>query len=213
MAEPEEVPSARLLDLLSRFISRTDELLGYIAEAEKRREIRDQKILEALEIIAGKAPPEIVIPPATRELVETITREVARETITEIREVIREVIPKPTGALRHYASLTTTSSYQTVAKIKPHQGMKFKLTKIIVSCSEDVMFQLYWQKQDLGPETFVMAKLPFTDWYPYGYRTKEDKDLVGDGSAEIELKVKYPSGGTAATCYGELSGDEELVPP
>jgi len=211
MAEkkPEElvIPVARLLDLLSRFISRTDELLGYIAEMEKRREERDQKMLELLEVISGKAPPEI--PPATRELIETITREVATETITEIREVIKEVIPKPTGSQRHYDSKTTTANYVTVAKIKPTEGKKFKLTKITVSCSEDVMFKLKWAGEDLGPETYVMAKLPFADWFPYGYKTKDNKDLVGDGSNLIELQAKYPSGGTAATCYAELSGDEE----
>jgi len=213
MAEkkPEEVPSARLLDLLSRFISRTDEVLGYIAEMERSREIRDPKILEALEVIAGKAAPEVVIPPATRELIETITRQVVTATVTEIREVIKEVIPKPTGSLRDYGSKTTTADYVTIAKIKPSQGKRFKLTKIIVSCSEDVMFKLLWAGQDLGPETYVMAKLPYADWFPYGYKTKDNKELLGDGSDLIELQVKYPSGGSAATCYGELSGDEEEV--
>jgi len=209
MAKPEEVPSPRLLDLLSHFISRTDELLGYLAESEKRREIRDQKMLEALEAIAGKAPPEVVISPATRELVETITRQVVTETVTEIKEIVKEVIPKPQGSLRDYGSVTTTADYARVAKIKVSQGKKFKLTKILVSCSEDVMFKLTWAGQDLGPEVYVMAKLPFSDWFPYGYKTKDNKDLVGDGSQLIEIQVKYPSGGTAATCYGELSGDEE----
>ena len=211
------IPPEKVLDLLRGYLTRQDKLLEIIAEAERRRETRDQKILEVLQAIAGKppaapaAPPTIVLPPGTTELIERITREVTTQTISEIREVIREVIPKPIGAVRDYGSVTTTSSYVTVAKIKPRQGTKFKLTKIIVSCPEDVLCKLRWAGQDLGPEVYVMAKLPFTDWFPYGFKTKDGKDLTGDGSQLIELQVKYPSGGTAATCFGEISGDEEAA--
>jgi len=179
------IPSEKILDLLKNFLTRQDQLLEYIAKAEKSREARDQEILETLLKIASAlgVPIEVAL--------------------------FREVIPKPTGSIRDYGNVTTTTEYQTVAKIKPKADKKFKLTKIIVSCPEDVMYQLYWQGQALAPEIYVMAKIPIFDWYPYGYRTKDDKDLVGDGSAEIELKVKYPSGGTAATCNGEISGDEE----
>ena len=212
------IPPEKVLDLLRGYLTRQDKLLEIIAEAERRREVRDQKILEVLQAIAGKPPtapptielpPTIILPPGTTELIERITREVTTQTLTEIREVIKEVIPKPIGSIRDYASVTTTTSYQTVAKIKPRQGTIFKLTKIIVSCPEDILCKLRWAGQDLGPEVYVMAKLPFTDWFPYGFKTKDGKDLTGDGSQLIELQVKYPSGGTAAVCFGELSGDEE----
>jgi len=200
----EQPPSPRLLDLLSRFISHTDELLTYIGEMEKRREARDEKMLAALNAIAagmGIAPTVVVAP--------GVPAAPAPAAPAPAPVVSREVIALPAGALRNYSSVTTTTDYQTVAKIKPHQGMKFKIAKILVSCPEDVMAKLQWAGQDLGPEVYVMAKLPFTDWFGHGFRTKEDKDLEGDGSSEIQLQVKYPSGGTAATCHGEISGDEE----
>lgn len=211
--EAPEPPQPRLLDLLSRFITRTDELLGYLAEMEKRREARDERVLKALESLGGVraaavAVERVTVSPEVKDLITQIVN----MTVTTMEEVVREVIAKPTGKIRNYGSETTTDSYATVVKLKPKQGSIFKPTKMLVSCPEDVMCQLKWGGEELGPEIYVMAKLPFTDWFPYGFRTKQDKDLAGDGNQEFELTVKYPSGGTAATCHAEISGDEEPAP-
>jgi len=46
------IPSEKIFDKISQFLTRQDALLEYIAKAEKSRETRDQKILETLLAIA-----------------------------------------------------------------------------------------------------------------------------------------------------------------
>lgn len=183
---------------------------------EKRRETRDQQILGVLQIMAGITPTVVVVgapgaagAPGVAGAPGAAGLPGAPGLPGVPTPITGQVIPKPEGSVRNYGSVTTTASYVTVAKLKPKSGKKFKLTKIIASCPEDVMCKLRWMGDDLGPEIYVLAKLPFADWFPYGFRTKEDKDLLGDGTQLIELQVKYPTGGTAAVCFGELSGDEE----
>ena len=119
----------------------------------------------------------------------------------------RDVIAKPSGVKTVKGSVTTTSTYQDVGDCK-HVVTKnkvFKLTKISASCSEDVMVKIVFGTEDISIEYYIMAKLPFTDWLPEGW----NKDrLIGDGSKEIKIQAKYPTGGTSATVYSELSGEE-----
>jgi len=56
----------------------------------------------------------------------------------------------------------------------------------------------------MSVEYYVMGKLPFTDWFPWGWQPCE-----GDGAKKFELQVKYPSGGTAGTVHAEICGEEE----
>jgi len=56
------IPSEKILDKISQFLTRQDALLEYIAKAEKSRETRDEKILETLLAIAkalGAAVPGV----------------------------------------------------------------------------------------------------------------------------------------------------------
>jgi len=116
-----------------------------------------------------------------------------------------KVIPRPRGTTKAKGSVTTTDTYQTVTgcEIAVTKGKTFHLAKLTVSCSEDVMVKIRWDGSDISVEYYVMAKLPFTDWFPWDWHPCE-----GDGTKKIDVQAKYPSGGAAATVYCELAGEE-----
>lgn len=124
---------------------------------------------------------------------------------TEIR-----VIPEPTGPIVAQGSLAApTGSYTTVASYVPTKGKRFDLTKITVSCSQDIIVQLTWGGQAITIPYYIMAKLPFTDWFPLDYHAvTHSQYLQGDGNTKLELKAKIPSGGTAAQVDAEIVGEE-----
>ena len=66
------------------------------------------------------------------------------------------------------------------------------------------MFKLLWDEDDVSIEYYVMGKLPFTDWFSWGWQPCE-----GDGVKKFELQAKYPSGGTVGTVHAEICGEEE----
>lgn len=113
------------------------------------------------------------------------------------------VIPRPKGGVLEKGSVTTTGTYAELAARTVTNGKTFHPAKILVSCDEDVMFKLVWGGSDLGAEIYLARKLPYVDWFPWGYKT-----MAGDGSKKFQIMVKYPSGGSAGTCYGEISGEE-----
>lgn len=114
-----------------------------------------------------------------------------------------KVVPRPTGTVKNKGSATTTSDYQTVAQITVTKDKTFHPAKLTISCSEDVMVKIRWDGSDISIEYYVMGKLPFTDWYPWNWNPCE-----GDGTKKIDVQVKYPTGGAAATVFAELSGEE-----
>jgi hypothetical protein len=116
------------------------------------------------------------------------------------------VIPRPMGGSKDEGSVTTTANYQEVAAITPGKGYTLQLAKSLVSCDQDVMYKLQWNALDIGPEVLVAAKTPTPDWYPWGYEVME-----GDGALKLALLAKYPSGGSAGTCFGELVGEEYIT--
>lgn len=200
-----EAPEPRLFDLLTRFITRADELLGYIASMQKRRDERDEEMLKVLREISSSLllRPEPVPGLPGVPGVPGVAPTVAFPTLMQ-------VIAKPEGSIRDNGSIVSgsmTETYQTIAKLKPTEGLKFNLAKIVVSCSEDILAKVRWQSKDLTPEYYIVGKAPFVEWFPWGYRTKDNKDIIGDGS-ELELQVKLPSGGTAADCFAEIVGEE-----
>lgn len=118
-----------------------------------------------------------------------------------------DVYPRPKGTITEKGSVTTGSDYADVGDCK-HIVTKdkvFKLAKITVSCPEDVMVKVVFGEDDISIEYYVMAKLPFTDWFPAEWNKDE---LKGDGSKEIKIQAKHPSGGATATVFAELSGEE-----
>jgi len=116
-----------------------------------------------------------------------------------------EVIARPKGKTKAKGSVTTTDTYQTVTdcEIAVTANKTFHLAKLTISCSEDAMVKIRWDGTDISTEYYVMAKLPFTDWFPWDWNPCE-----GDGTKKIDVQAKYPSGGTPATLFAELSGEE-----
>ena len=114
-----------------------------------------------------------------------------------------EVIPRPLGVKKVRGSATTAEDYATIAEIVVSKDKTFHLTKVVVSCAEDVIFKLVWDGEDISPEYYVMGKLPFTDWFPWGWNP-----CIGDGKKKFELQAKHPPGGVAATVNVEICGEE-----
>ena len=118
-----------------------------------------------------------------------------------------KVIPRPIGTITVKGSTTTTDKYEAVGDCK-HTVTKdkiFNLAKITVSCPKDVMAKVVFGEEDISIEYYIMAELPFTDWFP----SEWNKDnLRGDGSKELRIEAKYPTGGEADIVFAELSGEE-----
>jgi hypothetical protein len=112
-------------------------------------------------------------------------------------------IPRPKGGVLAKGSVTTAAAYATIASRTVTSEKEFQLAKILISCDEDVMYKLRWNEDDISAEVYVSAGIPFTDWFPWDYYT-----MLGDGSKAFDIQVKYPSGGSAGTCYAEIVGEE-----
>jgi len=116
---------------------------------------------------------------------------------------IGPVIPRPKGGILEKGSITTSGTYQTVASHVVTNLKTFQLAKILISCDEDIMYKLTWSGADVSTEVYVSSKIPFTDWFPWNYKT-----MLGDGIVTFTIEAKYPSGGGAGTCYAEIVGEE-----
>jgi len=114
-----------------------------------------------------------------------------------------EVIPKPRGDITVQGNITTTSEFQDVCSRTITKDKVFKLAKITVSCPEDCVVRLTVDNTPLSIEYTIMGKLPFTDWFPPGWKAHE---LKGDGSKKIKIQAKYVD--TAATLHAEFCGEE-----
>ena len=210
------IPLPTLPDVLSRLFTRLDLLLEYIAREEERKRKTEEEILYVLNRIAvavGAPPvvppiPKVPIPKVPIPKVPLVPPPEWKPMLDFLVMQFWQVAAKPTGPVRHYDKVTTTATFQTVAEITPSTGTRFYPAKIIVACLEDVEAQLFWDGKVLGPMYKVMGKLPFTDWFPFDYQTLLRRKLIGNGKIKLELKVRYPTGGTAAECYGEISGEE-----
>jgi hypothetical protein len=130
------------------------------------------------------------------------TRQIAINVDVEQPSLL-EVIARPKGEIIEKGSVTTTTSYQTVASRVVTDGLTFQLAKIVVSCPKDVMYKLRWGGTDISCEVYVTGELPFTDWFPWDYH-----DMEGDGVKVFDIQAKFPTGGTAATCHCEIVGEE-----
>jgi len=113
------------------------------------------------------------------------------------------VIARPKGSIIAKGNVTTGASYATVASRTVTNTKTFQLAKIIVSCDQDIYYKLRWNAVDISAEIYVAGTIPFTDWFPYDYYS-----MLGDGAKAFDIQVKYPSGGSAGTCFAEIVGEE-----
>jgi len=117
-----------------------------------------------------------------------------------------EMIARPMGfemdGFPKKGNVTTTDTYATVVEYQVPANYKYMLSKILVSCPEDVMYRIRWGGTVKSAEVYVTGGIPFTDWFPWGYIK-----MWGDGTDKIDIQVKYPSGGAAADCHAEIVGE------
>jgi len=206
-----EVPPPTFFDAISQFFSRRDKLLEYLAVTDRRI----AEMLAAWLTAQGiTVPPtvSITIPPAPEipEGMPTIPGLPTGPAGAVFPPQLR-VLPRPTGEIAKQGTIATpVTSYSTLAEYTPKKDKRFQIAKITVSCSEDIIAQLFWKSQAVTIPYYIMAKLPFTDWFPLDYYlVTHEEYFKGDGDTKIELKAKIPSGGTAAEVNGEIVGDEE----
>ena len=198
--EEKPVPEPTLLDLFQGFFHRQDKLLGYMAETQRQT-------LTLLRAIAGV--PVLPVPTLEAPAVTVEVTGITEDALEQLLKTPLAVMAWPLGRVKKKGTLTTTTSYQTLCSITVTKGKTFQLANISMSADQDVICKLVWQDKDLTPVYYVMAELPFDKWFPPRYHTDEGKSLLGDGSAKLELKVAYPSGGSASSyCAGEIVGDE-----
>jgi len=204
-----QIPPPTFLDALTQLFSRRDKLLEYLAVIEKHI---DDMIIAWLTTQGITIPSYVVVGPPTipgLPPIEIPPTVIPPPIIPGVPPEMR-VIPKPTGQIVAKGTLATpTTTYQTVAKYTPAKDKRFQLTKITISCAEDIIVQLFWGGDELTIPYYVMAKLPFTDWFPLDYYlVTHEQYLKGNGSTELLLKAKIPSGGTAAEVNAEMVGEE-----
>lgn len=202
MSDNTKIPPPTFFDVIGQFFSRRDKLLEYIAAT-------DRQMADA--IIAWLESQGIPVPPSFTVTVEPIPSAPVPPTPapTVATPGIR-VTPTPTGPIVVPGTIVApTESYAVLASYVPTTGKRFQIAKITASCSEDIIIQLFWAGQALSIPYYVMAKLPFTDWFPLNYYlTSHEEYLKGNGTTKLEMKAKLPSGGTAAQVDGEIAGEE-----
>lgn len=186
------------------FFTRQDEIQEAILKVTKRQ----LEVLKALEAISPPAipPPEIQPPPIIGSFeIGSIHPSV----LAFLAKNPLPVIAYPTGEIRRKGTLAAlTTSYETLVKYKPAKEMVFGLCKITVSCSEDVITQLFWGDKEISIPYYMFQDFPLVEFFPVLCRTYKGEKIVGDGTRELLLKVKMPSGGTSVEVNGEIAGDE-----
>jgi len=135
----------------------------------------------------------------------SILFDVLRRVAAQFAEApMMNVVAKPSGKISVSNSVVTTGEFQTAVEYTPSAGKRFMLTKIVVSCWQEVEAQIFWADEPITPIYEISGGIPFTDWFPYDY-----KNIIGDGVSKVELKVRFPEGGVSAKCYCEIVGEEK----
>ena len=134
----------------------------------------------------------------------SILFDMLRRVSAQFAEAPMNVVAKPSGKISVSNSVVTTGEFQTAVEYTPNAGKQFMLTKIVVSCWQEVEAQIFWAGESITPIYEISGGVPFTDWFPYDY-----KNIIGDGASKVELKVRFPEGGVSAKCYCEIVGEEK----
>lgn len=114
---------------------------------------------------------------------------------------IGPVIPRPKGGVSEKGTATTTATYATVVEYAVTNGKAFQLAKITVACKENTWIKIRWNSADISIEYLVSGAVPFTDWFPWDWKT-----ISGDGAKKIDIQAKYDS--AAGDVYAEIVGEE-----
>ena len=173
----------------------------------ERAQMSTDKILSAIEIIsyAGDFYVDKIFLGISNQVIAGSV-----ETMQTIpRSLQAEVIARPKGKVLERGNVTFTgaaAAWQLVADHTPDDGDRFELSKILVSCEDDAVYQLRWGGAVIGAQrVFVTGGIPFTDWFPWNYN-----EMEGDGTLTFELYVIDPSDASTATCYAEIVGEDVL---
>lgn len=112
------------------------------------------------------------------------------------------IIPKPKGGVLEKGSVTTTSSYQTVATHTITNEKTFQLSKVVVSASKAAWIQYRWNGVVISAERNLDDKTILIEHFPYDYY-----EMIGDGSKLFDVQAKYDT--EAGTVNVEIVGEEE----
>lgn len=176
------------------WFTRQDELLELLIKVSKRQ----LTVLEA-----------IVIPPPPTPLGTIDIGSIDPSVLEALRKTPLPVYAYPTGKIRRKGTLSAlTTSYVTLVKYKPTKDKIYNLAKIIVSCSEDAIAQVFWGDEEVTIPYYMSAEFPMIEFFLPISRRYDDREIIGDGTTEVMLKVKMPSGGSSAEVNGEIAGDE-----
>jgi len=99
-----------------------------------------------------------------------------------------EYIFRPKGGVLAKGSVTTTSSYQTVASHTPAAGLTFQLAKIVISAEKAAWVKYRWAGSDISAERLLDDKTILIEHFPWDY-----KEMIGDGSKAFDVQAKYDS--------------------
>jgi hypothetical protein len=135
-----------------------------------------------------------------KELADQLKMTVLPTTAMET-ETLKGVIPRPVGGILQKGSITTTSTYQTVASHVPTGKKTFQLTKIVISASKASWFKFRWNGADISSERLMDDKTIVIEHFPWDYA-----DMVGDGSKSFDVQAKYDS--ESGACKVEIVGEE-----
>ena len=131
------------------------------------------------------------------------------------RNLQGEMIARPMGGIikTGNVALPALNSWSTVAEYSPLDDWKFELSKILVSCADDVLYRLRWKEVVISADQiFITGGIPFTDWFPWDYEhMRGDREVEEDeytGNKTFEIQVSPPTADeVGSTCYAEIVGE------
>jgi len=119
---------------------------------------------------------------------------------TQVSEIL-QVTVRPKGGILAKGSVTSTSSYATVATRTVTTGMSFQVSKILVSASKAAWVKYRWNAVDISAERLLDDKTIMIEHFPWDYYA-----MAGDGAKAFDVQTKYDS--EAGTINVEIVGEE-----
>jgi len=119
---------------------------------------------------------------------------------TAVSEIL-QVTVRPKGGILAKGSVTSTSSYATVASRTVTSGKSFQVSKIVVSASKAAWVKYRWNAADISAERLLDDKTIMIEHFPWDYYS-----MAGDGAKAFDVRAKYDS--EAGTINVEIVGEE-----